>query len=242
MWDLPYLAGLAPMDLLALSGGLAIWIRRRGSLEGWLGSAAFFLAAVTWGLRALLFDSDYGSRFDLMRADPYLHGFWLPSLGLVAHWCVFGAIVTIAVGEVREPGAPRGPFPSTRWLARILGPLGFAIVLNLVLERMLEQFGLVTAVLALLNLVALIVGVVYLAKFIYRIWAAIQDGPARTTPGRAVGFLFIPVFNLYWIFVAYWGWAKDFNRYVEEKGLPAPRVHQKTTLALCILALVAMVP
>ena len=94
----------------------------------------------------------------------------------------------------------------------------------------------------LLNLVALIVGVVYLAKFIYRMWAAIQDGPARTTPGRAVGFLFIPLFNLYWIFVAYWGWAKDFNRYVREQGLPAPHVPQKSTLALCILALVALIP
>jgi hypothetical protein len=42
--------------------------------------------------------------------------------------------------------------------------------------------------------------------------------------------------------VAYWGWAKDFNRYVEEKGLPAPRVHRKTTLAFCILSLVSLVP
>lgn len=48
----------------------------------------------------------------------------------------------------------------------------------------------------------------------YRFWQIIQDGFARTTPGKAVGFLFIPVFNFYWYFVAYLGLAKDQNKYI----------------------------
>jgi hypothetical protein len=38
---------------------------------------------------------------------------------------------------------------------------------------------------------------------LYRAWKCLQPGGlARTTPGKAIGFLFIPFFNLYWIFQA----------------------------------------
>jgi hypothetical protein len=239
MWEWEYMSKLAPVDMLALSCGLAIWIRHRGSLAGWLGSIAFLLTAVTWGLRALIFDPEH----DPMRIEPYLIRVWLPSLGLTARWCAFAAVVVVAIREITGPRERRGPFSSARWLARILGPLGATVVLAPVLEQLLEEkFTPVTAILVLLNLAALVVGVVYVAKFIYRMWAAIQDGRARTTPGRAVGFLFIPVFNLYWIFVAYWGWTRDFNRHVREKGMQAPRMPQGMTLTFCILALVALVP
>ena len=55
--------------------------------------------------------------------------------------------------------------------------------------------------------------------FIYRIWAAIQDGHARATPEKAVGFLFIPFFNLYWVFQVFWGFAQDFNAYTLRHGM-----------------------
>ena len=48
--------------------------------------------------------------------------------------------------------------------------------------------------------------------FLYRAWHILQPGKARTSPGKAVGFLFIPLFNLYWVFVSYPGWAYDWNR------------------------------
>ena len=44
-------------------------------------------------------------------------------------------------------------------------------------------------------------------------WAAIQDGYARTTPGKAIGFMFIPFFNIYWMFQAIWGYSKDYNNF-----------------------------
>jgi hypothetical protein len=54
----------------------------------------------------------------------------------------------------------------------------------------------------------------------YRAWKTIQDGHARTTPGKALGFSFIPVFNFYWIFVVMAGFASDFNDYLERHDLP----------------------
>ncbi len=49
----------------------------------------------------------------------------------------------------------------------------------------------------------------------YKAWGAIQDGYARTTPGKVLGFSFIPVFNIYWVFVVMAGFASDYNAYLE---------------------------
>jgi hypothetical protein len=43
----------------------------------------------------------------------------------------------------------------------------------------------------------------------YRCWKAIPVDIARTTPGAAVGLLFVPFFNFYWYFVSYAGLAED---------------------------------
>jgi hypothetical protein len=53
----------------------------------------------------------------------------------------------------------------------------------------------------------------------HRAWLAIQDGFARTTPGRAVGYSFIPLFNWYWIFVVMVGFVSDYNAFAERKKL-----------------------
>ncbi|MDF1710707.1 MAG: DUF4339 domain-containing protein [Akkermansiaceae bacterium] len=53
---------------------------------------------------------------------------------------------------------------------------------------------------------------VYAYIILYRAWLILQPGGARTTPGKAVGFCFIPFFNIYWIFNVYVGWATDWTR------------------------------
>jgi len=80
----------------------------------------------------------------------------------------------------------------------------------------------------------LIPSIIALYTMIYKMWAAIQDGYARTTPGKAVGFMFIPLFNLYWFFQVFYGWAKDYNSYVARHSLNAPRVSEGTFLAYVI--------
>ncbi len=67
--------------------------------------------------------------------------------------------------------------------------------------------------------------------FIYDMWRVIQDGHARTTPGMAVGLLFVPVFNLYWVFQAVWGLAKDFNAYLARYHVNAKPLSEKLFLA-----------
>lgn len=70
----------------------------------------------------------------------------------------------------------------------------------------------------------------------YKMWAAIQDGHARTTPEKAVLLLFIPVFNFYWIVQVTYGWAKDYNAYIARHGLTSvPNMPEGLFLAYVVL-------
>ena len=77
---------------------------------------------------------------------------------------------------------------------------------------------------------------------IYRMWAAIQDGHARTSPRRAVGFLFIPFYNLYWLFQALAGFAKDFNAFARRHSIKARPLSPGLFVACGILLILAAVP
>lgn len=74
----------------------------------------------------------------------------------------------------------------------------------------------------------------------YTHWRLIQDGRSRTTPGRAVGLQFIPLFNFYWNFVAYWGLAKDMNTYLTQTDSPR-RAVEALPLAYSIVACLSVV-
>ncbi|MEW6096676.1 MAG: hypothetical protein AB1567_09145 [bacterium] len=75
----------------------------------------------------------------------------------------------------------------------------------------------------------------------YKAWASIQDGFARTTPGKAVGFLFIPFYNFYWIFQVIWGFAKDYNSYIDRHGVSASKLPEGLFLSSCILSVLGIV-
>jgi hypothetical protein len=83
---------------------------------------------------------------------------------------------------------------------------------------------------------------VIFAIVVYRMWAQIQDGHARTTPGQAVGFLFIPFFNLYWMFVAMYGLSKDINAYIDRHRLPVRPVSEGLGLTNVIMLVLSLVP
>lgn len=89
---------------------------------------------------------------------------------------------------------------------------------------------------------AMIAAFVFQMILTYRAWELVQDGRQRTTPGRAVGFLFIPFFNLYWLFVAKHGLAKELNRFIDAHGIEARRPSPGAGLACATLMLTCLVP
>ncbi len=63
------------------------------------------------------------------------------------------------------------------------------------------------------------------AVFHYWLWALLPSDVAELTPGKAVGFLFIPFFNCYWVFRSYVGVNKGLNRLATATGVAGPRAN-----------------
>lgn len=100
----------------------------------------------------------------------------------------------------------------------------------------------ITIIGAILGLPILIAAAVIFYIMLFKCWNQIQDGHQNTTPGKAVGFMFIPFFNLYWLFVALHGLAQNLNAYCERHGISAPRVNEGLAMTLCVLILCTLIP
>ncbi len=88
--------------------------------------------------------------------------------------------------------------------------------------------------------VSFLVFAIVALQYLHRAWSCLRHAAPRTTPGKAVGFLFIPFFNLYWLFVAFHGLAKDWNRTMDSYPdlAPAPRFGKGAFLTFCIGSIV----
>lgn len=82
----------------------------------------------------------------------------------------------------------------------------------------------------------LIAAMVIYYILMYSCWKTVPTNIARTTPGKAVGFSFIPFFNIYWMFVAVYGLGKDLNTALAQKGIHQPIVNEGMLLAGLILS------
>jgi serine/threonine protein kinase len=70
-----------------------------------------------------------------------------------------------------------------------------------------------------------------LMMFVFgQMWKSIQDGHARTTPENAIAYCFIPVFNLYWAFPVLWGFAKDYNSFLDRHSREEERLNENIFL------------
>jgi hypothetical protein len=155
---------------------------------------------------------------------------------------------TLLGHQTAEPGGNYPPMDtkaaSFGLLAGLLGG-GFALfilVIGLMGAGAMDSGKLEGAQLMLLVVLMILGGAAILTaavmQYVYlaRVWSYLRFGNPRTTPGKAVGFLFLPFFNLYWIFVAFHGLAQDWNRitnqYVDLQR--APKMSEGVFLTYCI--------
>lgn len=150
-----------------------------------------------------------------------------------------------AKGRLYPQPSPIGMFKLWLWVV-IINCAGLILLAPLAIIAMNgpnDLSSLVGYTLVILFFVFIIAGLgtsVMCCILLYQLWCTIQYGQARTTPGKAVGFCFIPFFGLYWIFVAFWGLSKDLNAYAAERGIPAPRISENLGLYICILPFVGV--
>jgi hypothetical protein len=122
----------------------------------------------------------------------------------------------------------------------------FATALGITLFARTEEpdslFVLIFIIGYFVGIFLLMCAIVAAMMLVHKMWAAIEGPSARTTPGKAVGFLFLPVFNLYWGFVTYWGWTKDYNKLVSERQINAPLMSTGLGMTLSIFHLLSCIP
>ncbi len=109
-------------------------------------------------------------------------------------------------------------------------------------EQGAEAQILMVRVLLAIGCACMITGVVVNYVYLARLWSYLRHGRPQTTPGKAVGLLFVPGFNLYWRFVAVYGLAQDWNRITRHftELQHAPKINAGLGLAYCICAIVAL--
>lgn len=107
---------------------------------------------------------------------------------------------------------------------------------------------IISVIIDLVGIIMLTVAWVYFVVILYRVWKfAIVESrrhnlmPSIDGPGKAVGFLFIPLFNLYWIFKAYAGLPKDLNAIARAKNINVT-VSEGLGLSLAIFCLLSIIP
>ncbi|MDA9923416.1 DUF4339 domain-containing protein [Verrucomicrobiales bacterium] len=139
----------------------------------------------------------------------------------------------------------RASFP-TYLVLMILGWGGF--IVGMIFAQVGEQSGdenvtMIGGFAIMAGMIPLIWGSILSFIYLYRCWLIVcsaNGGMARTTPGKAVGFLFIPFYNLYWVFVAYSEWSKDYNLTGQRFGWP--RVQEGLFLTYAVLTVAGAVP
>ncbi len=114
------------------------------------------------------------------------------------------------------------------FLLLIAGLIIGIIVGSLFYDGVLRDNGSLPVVLiavgAVIYLQFALVHTIYAFLMLARMWGSIQDGVTPITVGKAIGFLFIPFFNIYWMFVAWGGFPKHYNEYVDRHKLNVPQL------------------
>jgi hypothetical protein len=90
----------------------------------------------------------------------------------------------------------------------------------------------------LLAVLSLACAVIVIWAAFFRSWSAINDGYARTTPGKAILFLLVPLVNLFWMFQAFAGYPTDYNLYLRRYQLSAPTLGRTWFILLCVVFLI----
>ena len=117
---------------------------------------------------------------------------------------------------------------AVRVIAGILGALGLILAI---------QKGAKSTLIATFAAadVFLVCSVVIELMLFYKMWVAIKDSQPPISPGRAVGFLFIPVFNIYWALLMLTGFTEDYNSFIIRRSIRTGKLPMTLFLIYAVL-------
>jgi hypothetical protein len=144
-----------------------------------------------------------------------------------------------------DPTPTEGDYPPTivtgasfaKLIALFIGAVGFIIIGLMVANSPEDNLVKAGTGIAIIGYIMFLLLSVLPYIYIYKAWKCLQPGGATVTPGKAVGFLFIPLFNYYWIFVAMGGLPRQWNEIMDryENTQDAPRLTIGAFVCLLLL-------
>jgi hypothetical protein len=152
--------------------------------------------------------------------------------------------------QLQKPAAERIKelnYTFNAWWILLVSGVG-AILIGVLISTLLllgttsSSTDFLVGLFSFLGVLALIAATVLQYILTYRYWETIQSIHPRTTPGKAVGYMFIPFFSIYWIWEAYHGLSKDMNLYMNVNNMPGERINEGLSLAYCILLWCSIIP
>jgi hypothetical protein len=149
-----------------------------------------------------------------------------------------------------NPGAfPRVPVPVASF-GLFAGAIAMGIVFPMVAGGIFylaskqvhpdPAMGIVALACGVAGVVCFLLASIFGMVNLYRAWFSLSRAGASISPGMAIGLLFVPVFNVYWLFRAYYGFAQEWNRLTHyyEDTRRGPKMSEGLFLAFCISALI----
>lgn len=95
---------------------------------------------------------------------------------------------------------------------------------------------------------SLFAAIVLFFVLFYQVWRFVINESGRNglvasieTPGKAIGYCFIPFYNLYWVFQAFGKFPKDFNALARARGANS-MMSEGLGTAIPVLVLVSIIP
>lgn len=98
------------------------------------------------------------------------------------------------------------------------------------------NFEKIAVFLFVIGSLAMITAFIMQLVLLYRNWKIIANAEGLAAdPGQAVGFLFIPLFNLYWQFIAHWKLSVGQEMFLQQAGISSAKVPNKgVAMAFCV--------
>jgi hypothetical protein len=144
-----------------------------------------------------------------------------------------------------SPAASSTAFSITYWMgwaALILG----CVLIGITPE---QDPNVISGLSILLGLALLCAAYILSLIKIYKAWELIQPlrrldrfDTSLPSPGLAIGLLFVPLYNLYWNFVALHGLATRSHKYLMLSGIKAEPMNVGMAQTCCILTLCSLIP
>lgn len=224
------------LPLFMLGGALAMFVKLRGTASGVLGGLGFLTLFAIWGLYSLaqhevfyLWEWPESAQHALVYVQWLAWACVVLALFLIPRAALAGPVTEPAtaftaggdfVASSPAPSDPHQPRPgwglATGWI--VCSALVF--LASLVYMAMWIDAGPrvsnremreITPVLIVMFLLLIPTTILY-CMWLYQSWKAVPPEFRSATPGQAVGFLFIPFFNLYWVFRAVPGLSSSTRR------------------------------